>query len=246
MATSILSKHPPNKKLNTNTCPRCHRWTVKNASYCHNCGFNLRGEFIAHSPGIAQNGAFGGSVTRITHKHDYKSFIAEGFFITALSVGLVWSVANELPLVAVGLVLPLAVYALPKFVPALASSFAEVKTALAMRPTNDKPGNQTLKVEFVDDWGRPRLLADFHQSIQIGHLAWIGEKLEGGATFSRRGMCQNGRLSQNKFELITSEFLRLNYVVPKDPKAPNLGVILTERGRRLVKKAWEDYGDDFS
>ena len=245
MTASILSKHPPPNKLNTSTCPKCGKWAVKNANFCHNCGFNLRGEFIAHSPAIAQNGGFGGSTTRITNHYNYKTHIVELFGITGLSVGLVYSVANDQVIVAVGLVVPLAAYTVPKLVPALASSFAEVKTAFAMGHGRQKSDNSVLSVEHIDDWGRPRLLHDFHNSVDLKQLAWIGKRVGEGATFSRNQLCEIGVLSQPQFWRIKTEFERLNYAIPRNPKVKNLGVVLTERGRRLVRSALAEFGDNF-
>jgi hypothetical protein len=131
-------------------------------------------------------------------------------------------------------------------VPALATSFAEIRTALALRPANAKPDNSVLQVEFIDNWGRPRLLSDFHQSVELRHLAWVGKKTMEGATFSQPQMCEIGVLSQQQFWRVKAEFLRLRYAVNKNDKAPRLGAFLTERGKRLVKKALEAHGDDFS
>lgn len=245
MATSILGKHPPQNKLNVSTCPRCSKWTVKGANYCHNCGFNLSGVFNAHSPAIAQNGAFGGTTTRITHNHNYKTHLVELLGITGLSIGLVWSVANDQVIIAVALIIPLAAYVTPKLVPALATSFAEIRAAWAMGPARPKNDNSVLKVEFIDDYGRPRLLSEFHRSVELRHLAWIGQRVGEGASFSRPQLTQNGVFSQGQFHQVKRDFMRLNYAIPRDPKAPNLGVILTERGKRLVKRALEEHGNDF-
>ena len=238
MTRAIIGRAPP-----TNKCSRCGSWTIRGANFCHQCGCSLTETFEASAPALAGPGGMVHQTREIIHKNS-RTLLAEGGLLTALAVGFTYAVANELPALAIGLTIPLSAYAIPKILPAVSGSIAELRTAFALSPKQSKSNNEVLRVEFTDELQRPRILQEFDERIGVQHLAHIGKRLGEGAAFSRPQMAEPGALSQVKFDLVKAEFLRLNFAIPKHPKAPNLGVVLTERGRRLVNRAYLDFGDD--
>lgn len=218
-------------------CPKCNKWTVKAANYCHHCASPLGCDvFESASPTITTK------ATRPATRQDHRSFLAEAATITTLAIGSVYSLASDYHILSIALSIPLIVYVAPKLGPTITASLLDIKQIVTSpRP---KPKHQTFTLEHVDEYVRPRLIADLDARIQPLHLAWIGQQIAVGRSFSRLALCKPGKLSQGQYNLIKADFIKYHYVIPRDYQSPNLGVILTERGKRLVKRMSLEYGAD--
>lgn len=218
-------------------CTKCKKWTVGGANYCHHCGHYLKSgpNTFNNSVPIAPRP----TTPRQPGSNNHKVILAEGGLITILAMSEVYALANDSYTVAIGLSIPLVAYTIPKLAPVIGGLAVDIKTVFYTPAP--KPTAQTIQVEHVDEHGRPRIIADLDNRIQPEQLAWIGQKIISGASFSRPALCEPGRLSQSQYHIIKSDFQRLNYVIAVDKRAPNLGVILTERGKRLVKRMAVEY-----
>lgn len=242
-------------KHNSTRCLSCGKKIVpKGANFCYSCGAKtpyykpiFESAIVANwdntpdRPGPARPAS-------VATKARPKVLMTEAIIFSGLGVGslALWPYSSE---ASAGLAISLLIFATPKVLPSVSHSFVEVWHELKQGrpgPAQVEARPEVLRVEHVDEFGRPRLIAEFDSSIGLRELAWIGKKMGEGASFSRPQLCQAGCLSQGQFHTIKGDFLKYHYALPRDERAPNLGVILTERGKRLVKRCLSEYGEVFS
>jgi len=212
-------------KLN---CDNCNSWTVRGANFCHNCGHSLSLVFEYSQgnggPQMAQNGMI---------RSNWKDRVATTILIVSTAgIGAIVGVLDTGYMVLV----PLA-YLL--WEPA-SKLILDILGKLPDKPP--KALETTLRVEHKTPDNKHWRLYDFPAGIELAHIQHIAriclEPPTGeGAAFSRRKVKRNGALSQGQFETISQFFLDVNYAFYRDNAAPNLGIVLTERCNRLLKKA---------
>jgi hypothetical protein len=86
------------------------------------------------------------------------------------------------------------------------------------------------------------LLSELPDSITLAQLQHVArmvlEPPDGeGRPFARLKICKPGLFSQGDFYTLRDAWLKSHHALYLDPAAPNRGIILTERTRRLLKKS---------
>jgi len=235
-------------KKHSTHCPECGKWFVRQANFCHHCGasvpnFEQLNSSITmpaqNGPNFAAEGKRNNSSGSRSQRP--KAMFAEAGIISALSLVAVGA-SPYYPQVSIGLTIPLLAYTVPKILPVVSSSVVEiVRVWREPRPGetafDTKPDSQVVKVEHIDQHGRPRLLYDFPETIKLAHLVHIAMRLESGKNFSRRGMVQSGKLSQDQFEAIAQTLLSMRLATRKYPNAKNSPVELRQSGHSLFQAA---------
>jgi hypothetical protein len=113
----------------------------------------------------------------------------------------------------------------------------------AVEFSRDRQTKITIEHKETDNYGKRRmLLSELPDSISLAQLQHIARAVldppDGeGESFSRLKVCKPGLFSQGDFYTLRDAWLKSHHALYLDPAAPNRGIILTERTRRLLKKS---------
>jgi len=196
------------------TCSHCNSWTITNANFCFQCGVSLVSTSFEYNS--LQPASFNWKDKMLTTVSLATIAAGASFFanwptefIALLPLGyLLYTPISKLLLDILG--------KLPE------KQSATVET--------------TLKIEHTSLDKKHWLIADVPPGIELKHIQHIAKVCE-TKPFSRRNCCQAGKLSQGEFEKIRDFFLEMNYTFYRNRHSPTTGMILTERGKRLLKKS---------
>lgn len=223
-------------------CQNCKSWTIRGAYFCHNCGLALAGsgrhrlESSYNAGGIEAPASApawepGGVKTSIS-EHVWR--------VAALGLGAGCGVLfADWPAATIPIAMMTYAMAGPagEFIATLAGKMPAVEFG--------GDGVQTLRVEHIERGhdGRKFIgLYDLPQQITLAklqHVAKVCLPMPHGAGkgFSRPALQKSGTFSQQDYAILREAWLQSNHCFWRDVKAPNLGVELSERARRLLKKA---------
>lgn len=223
-------------------CNTCGAWAVRNGAFCWHCGMALaapgRHRFEASygsngigAPASAQAWEPGGVKTSIS-EHVWR--------VAALGLGAGCGVLfADWPAATIPIAMMTYAMAGPagEFIATLAGKMPPVEFG--------GDGVQTLRVEHIERGldGRKFIgLYDLPQQITLAklkHVAKICLPMPHGAGrgFSRPALQKSGTFSQHDYAILREFWLQSNHCFWRDVNAPNLGVELSERARRLLKKA---------
>lgn len=228
---------------NFTRCWNCGKRLIpKGANFCYNCGESPHKQQFNSSLVAIDGGQVSGqrSAARPGKLKVGALTFTEAAITSGLAVGavVIWP---YYPQVTFGLSLPLVAYVAPRLLPSVSGSFVEVWSELR-KPREQAqevkpPEAWVLQVEHIDQHGRPRLLHDFPEGIELDHLIWIDAQLGKGRTYSRRNMVRSGKLSQTQYEDITAHLLRYRLAVKKYPQADNSPIVLRESAKIVFKAA---------
>ena len=214
------------------TCNTCGVWAVRNAAFCWQCGHPIAATGHTFESAIG-NGydAPAASVPAKPQTPIWDKILRFGAVVGSVSVGsafLGWP-AELVPITGIGYVVAPTLF-----------NWSVRFVGLLPKPKLESGSDNaaTLRVEHVTEDKKHWLLYDFPGGIELKHIQWIAEQVVGeGMSFSRRNVCKPGKLSQGEFETIRDFWLSIHYAFYRDEAAPNRGLILSERCRRLLKKS---------
>lgn len=219
----------------TNNCENCGSWLVRAANFCHRCG-----QPVAPGPQpvqVGRNFEYSGSSRPLPlPPGGFSASWKDGASTTILLVSVtgIGAIVGAWPAAYVGIV-PLT-YLL--WQPASRT----LLDLLGRLPERSQEAATTLRVEYKSEDNRHWLIDDYPANITPAHLKHIARKcleppLGEGARFSRRKVAEPGKLSQGEFEAIRDLWLGSHYAFYKNELAPSVGIVLTERCTRLLRKA---------
>lgn len=194
------------------SCTECKKWIVKNANYCWHCGFSFKANtFETTTTELDRDQSGIQPANQIVHV---------GLIFGASWLGAIW--LDWAP--ALSVIPPLG-YLIG--LPFLEAYLAAPKPAL-------KPDKTTLKVEYKSEDSRHWAIDNYPDEITFAHLQHVARRviLE-QKSFSRRNICKGRIMSQESYRILHGYWQTNNLLIVR----PNNHNILTERCRRLLKKA---------
>lgn len=222
----------------SNHCSTCNNWIVRGANFCHHCGHAIAGNTTFET-------SFGGSSVQAggvappsgRHRAPVSDHIwrVATLFLGGLCGHLFldwdpgWIVYGPLGYVLLG---PAA-----EFIGVLAGRLPAVEFS------RDRQTKITIEHKETDNYGKRRmLLSELPDSITLAQLQHVAKMVleppEGECLpFARLKICTPGVFSQGDFYTLRDAWLKSHHALYLDPAAPNRGIILTERTRRLLKKS---------